>query len=164
MNLMIEVALEDERWLELGDLDAFVERTLETALRRSAARIGSGAGICVLFCDDARIRELNKQWRGFDKPTNVLSFPAGGEIAAAPFLGDVAIAFETVRREAQEEGKSLADHARHMIVHGFLHLLGHDHENDDTAQAMEALEAKILHEMGVADPYADERPDEAASR
>ena len=111
-----------------------------------------------MLTDDAGIRTLNHDWRGIDKPTNVLSFPAvalpgsGGQPRA---LGDIAIAYETTRREADSENKRFSDHLSHLAVHGFLHLIGYDHENEDDAEAMEALEVEILARLGIPDPYRD---------
>ena len=102
-----------------------------------------------------QIRTLNREWRGFDKPTNVLSFPAANTRDAGS-LGDVIIAFQTVAREAKEEGKPIKHHLAHLAVHGFLHLLGYDHETDRDARKMERLEVKILKGLGVPDPYADQ--------
>ena len=121
-----------------------------------------------MLTDDAAVRALNAQWRGKDRPTNVLSFPAAtpDEIARARaggpplLLGDVVLALETCRREAAEQGKPLADHVAHLVVHGVLHLLGHDHEDDAEADRMERLETAILAELGIADPYAGQ-PDDA---
>ena len=107
-----------------------------------------------LLSDDASIRELNARWRGMDKPTNVLSFPATGP-GAELLLGDVVLAFETVSREAAAENKPIRDHVVHLIVHGVLHLLGHDHEDDAEADTMEALEIRALHRLGFANPYAE---------
>ncbi|WP_315855230.1 rRNA maturation RNase YbeY [Chenggangzhangella methanolivorans] len=106
--------------------------------------------------DDARVAELNGEWRDKPTPTNVLTFPAvePDETADAPMLGDVILAFETVEREAREEGKSLSDHVSHLVVHGVLHLFGHDHLDDDEAEEMEALETRALARLGVPDPYA----------
>ena len=100
---------------------------------------------------------LNARWRGLDKPTNVLSFPAApaDQLLDSATLGDVALAFETLAREAETSGVSFADHYRHLVTHGFLHLIGYDHETDDEAGRMEALETRILARLGVADPYAD---------
>jgi probable rRNA maturation factor len=108
------------------------------------------AEVSILFTDDAHIQRLNAAWRGKDKPTNVLSFPQG----AGPLLGDVVLASETVAREAALAGKPLEAHMVHLIVHGFLHLLGYDHEREDEAEEMEALERAALERMGIADPYA----------
>jgi probable rRNA maturation factor len=114
-----------------------------------------GAELCIHLADDAHIRQLNARWRGLDKATNVLSFPAAdaARIEEARLLGDIVLAFETVAREAEAEGKPIVDHYRHLVVHGFLHLIGFDHERDDEAQRMEAMETRILARLGVADPY-----------
>nr|WP_256515518.1 rRNA maturation RNase YbeY [Alsobacter ponti] len=142
----------------MPDAESLAARALEAATRTAGARLAAGAQVSVMLTDDARMREINRQWRGQDKPTNVLSFPAvqPGALTSAPFLGDIAIAFETVAREAEEEGKSLADHYTHLVVHGFLHLLGHDHETEAEAEAMEELERRALASLGIADPYAEE--------
>ena len=114
------------------------------------------AEVSIVLTDDAEQRELNRQWRGIDKSTNVLSFPQ-----IAPFgpvsglVGDIILARETLEREAAEMGVSFDDHFTHLLVHGFLHLLGYDHIQDDDALVMEGLETKILATLGVADPYAE---------
>ena len=102
------------------------------------------------------LRALNARFRGIDRPTNVLSFPAAepGRPGKARALGDIALAFETLEREAAELAIPLADHYRHLIAHGFLHLIGYDHETDTEAERMEALETRILARLGAADPYA----------
>ena len=118
-----------------------------------------------MLTDDAGIRTLNRNWRGIDKPTNVLSFPAlqptgsGGPDDAPRMLGDIAIAYETMRREADDEQKPFDHHLSHLAIHGFLHLMGYDHETDDDAEAMESLEQEILAQLGIPDPYADREPD-----
>ncbi len=120
------------------------------------------AELAVMLTDDAGIRTLNSNWRGIDKPTNVLSFPALQPTGAsspddAPrMLGDIAIAYETTRKEADDEQKPFDHHLSHLAVHGFLHLIGYDHEKDDEAEVMEALETEILAQLGIPDPYADE--------
>src|SRR6266851_3299219 len=119
------------------------------------------AELAVMLTDDAGIRTLNNNWRGIDKPTNVLSFPAlqptgkSGPDDAPRMLGDIAIAYETTRKEADDEQKPFDHHLSHLAVHGFLHLIGYDHENDDAAEAMESLEQEILAQLGIPDPYAD---------
>lgn len=121
----------------------------------------------IKWCSDKEIQELNYQFRGINKPTNVLSFPSqennpprlrgGGEGGSgggkAVYLGDIAISLETVRREAQEQGKEFEHHLTHMIVHGILHLMGYDHEQDAQAEKMEALEIAILQDLGIANPF-----------
>ena len=107
--------------------------------------------LSILFTDDAAIRILNRDYRGKDQPTNVLSFPQ----PSGQLLGDIILAFETVEREAALAGKPLEAHMGHLIVHGFLHLLGYDHEGESEAEEMEALERAALERMGIPDPYAD---------
>jgi probable rRNA maturation factor len=132
--------------------------TLRKGLAEAAMTLPERAELAIILTDDAEQRRLNRDWRGIDRPTNVLAFPAweaGSPIPAdAPLLlGDVMLAFETAVREAEEQGKPLADHLSHLIVHGVLHLLGYDHATDAEAAAMETLETSILASLGVADPY-----------
>ena len=108
------------------------------------------AELSILFTDDAHVRRLNARYRGKDRPTNVLSFPQ----ASGPLLGDIILAFETVEEEARLAGKQLKAHMAHLIIHGFLHLLGYDHEGEAEAEAMEALERAALARIGIPDPYA----------
>ena len=122
----------------------------------------------IVFTDDQEARALNREWRGKDRATNVLSFPMieHSRLATLPqvgppeLLGDIAIAGETCRIEAREKGISLADHATHLLVHGALHLAGHDHADDASAEAMEALETRILAKLGIADPYSGDNKTE----
>lgn len=120
--------------------------------------------VSLLYADDAEVHTLNREWRGKDKPTNVLSFPMlerAELLALAPkgppeLLGDIALALETCTREAAEKGVRLEQHVAHLIVHGLLHLAGHDHETSPTdAAAMEALEINALAMLGIPDPYGD---------
>lgn len=156
MRLAIEAAVECSQWEKLPNLDGFLAESLQAVLDETGEDVREGAEVSFLFCDDARIRELNRQFRGKDKPTNVLSFPGPEPLDEAQFLGDIALAFETIAREAQEQGKSLEHHCRHMIVHGFLHLLGYDHEESVEAEQMEATEIRILQALGVEDPYCED--------
>jgi probable rRNA maturation factor len=137
-----------------------VEEICATAARAAlAAAERREAELAIVLTDDAAVRLLNRDWRGQDKSTNVLSFPTTrpssctASRGAPVLLGDVVLAFETVAREAAEQGKSLADHLRHLVVHGVLHLLGHDHEAEEEAERMERLETEVLARLGVADPY-----------
>ena len=156
MKPNIEVVESSPQWRALPGIEKLARRGIEASLETSGIRILDGAEVSVQLVDDSRIRALNAQWRGLDKPTNVLSFPASApeKIAAAPMLGDIVMAFETAEREAAEEGKTLADHAAHLVVHGFLHLLGFDHQIAADADRMEALETRILAKLQIADPYA----------
>jgi probable rRNA maturation factor len=136
-------------------LNAALPKIIASAITAANQAAGPAQGeVTVVVDDDARIRALNKLWRGFDKPTNVLSFPAPEtQPGPARTLGDIAISYETAAREAIAEGKSFADHMAHLSVHGFLHLLGYDHESDEDAVEMEGLERLILARIGVSDPY-----------
>jgi probable rRNA maturation factor len=155
MNLSVETIVECESWRAIANLDALIARCLSAALAETEEQPRAGAEVNLLFCDDARIRVLNARFRGIDKPTNVLSFPGPESLETAPVLGDIAIAYETVAREAEAQGKPLPHHLCHMIVHGFLHLLGYDHETDEEAEAMEADEVRVLGVLGIADPYGE---------
>jgi probable rRNA maturation factor len=149
----VDIVAESDLWTACPDADATVRRAIDAAARAA----GKSGTIAVMLTDDASIQVLNAQWRGIDKPTNVLSFPAGsvpghpGEV----HLGDIAIAYETVAAESAAENKAFADHLAHLAVHGYLHLVGFDHETDDEATHMENLERRILSGLGIADPYAD---------
>ncbi len=153
---LVDVEVEDERWLDaLPDVHAVIASAITAAL--VAARFRDQADIVVLLCDDAGMRQLNKDYRHKDKATNVLSFPAPKSMrvkGVLDHLGDIALGFETCVREAQEQGKSLKNHVLHLSVHGALHLLGYDHADDAEAEAMETFERTILAGLGVADPYA----------
>jgi probable rRNA maturation factor len=144
-------------WARVADLDAVAVEAVEAALAVAPGAPQAPVEVGLLLTDDAGMRELNRAWRGIDKPTNVLSFPGSGAPGAdgVRHLGDIALAFDTVAREAEAEGKSLAHHLAHLIVHGVLHCLGHDHETDAEAQTMEALEIEALARLGIADPYRD---------
>jgi probable rRNA maturation factor len=157
---MTEVLVVADCWHDVPGAEAVIQRAIATAADAVDANVGE-AELAIMLTDDSGIRTLNSNWRGIDKPTNVLSFPALQPAApqkpgdAPRMLGDIAIAYETMRREADEEGKPFDHHLSHLAVHGFLHLIGYDHENDDDAEAMEALETEILAQLGIPDPYAD---------
>jgi phosphate starvation-inducible protein PhoH and related proteins len=145
----VEAQMDDPRWIgALGhDVQAFAAHVTSHV---NAFFEPKGEGFAVLFTSDEAVKSLNAQWRGKDEPTNVLSFPAPD---TAGTLGDIALAYETCAREADEQGKSLKDHATHLLVHGLLHLLGYDHEADDDAAEMEGLEKDIMASLGLEDPY-----------
>jgi probable rRNA maturation factor len=156
MKPTVEIVESSPLWRGFPAIEKLTRRVIDASLEASGIRILDAAELSVQLADDAQIRALNAQWRGVDKPTNVLSFPvaAGDKIAAAPLLGDIVVAFETAEREAAEEGKTFADHYAHLVVHGFLHLLGFDHQDAAEADRMETLETVILARLGIADPYA----------
>lgn len=167
MEPLADTVIEDDRWAGL-DLPALAE----AGARAAFAAVGlpvQGFSICVMGCDDSRIATLNADFRGKPRPTNVLSWPgfdlerpAPGEDPDLPepgdeddpaHVGDIALAWETCAAEAAEQGKTMKDHVLHLIVHGTLHCLGHDHEDDSDADRMEALEVHALATLGVANPY-----------
>jgi probable rRNA maturation factor len=166
MEPLVDIVIEDARWEAFG-----LEALADTALRAGFAEIGlapEGFSLCLMGCDDARIMALNQDFRGKAKPTNVLSWPAEdraaaeGEVpelpeAGAPddpeHLGDIAISYDTCAAEAAAAGKPLAEHVSHLVIHGFLHLLGYDHVIEADATVMEATEVRILARLGLSDPY-----------
>jgi probable rRNA maturation factor len=152
--LSIAFAVNAEGWPD--SLEAVADAAIREALKQSEAEIVGVTELSVVLTDDAEQRELNRQWRGFDKSTNVLSFPQIEPFAPiSGLLGDITLARETVEREAEEMGITLEAHFTHLVVHGFLHLLGYDHIEDEDAEEMEGLETEILARLGIADPYAD---------
>ncbi|MGP1394071.1 MAG: rRNA maturation RNase YbeY [Inquilinaceae bacterium] len=175
---LVDLTVEDDRWLDLlaaAGSDPLA-RDLDIVARTALADASGPSGaleIGVLLTDDRAVRDLNRAYRGVDRPTNVLSFPMAGPMIGPPLtestattdpsppappeapimLGDIAMAFETVAAEARTEGKTPRDHLYHLLVHGVLHLLGYDHETDQDAERMERLEARIVARFGIADPY-----------
>ncbi len=153
----IDILVEAGAWPEEAALEALARMAVEAALEAAGSVAAGPVELSMLFTDDAHIRVLNAQWRDKDRPTNVLSFPAFPTLPGKPLppmLGDVVLAWETVAREAELERKPLEHHISHLIVHGTLHLLGHDHEVDAEAEAMEALERAALATLAIPDPYA----------
>jgi len=170
MNISVDVVINHPAWASAAvDLEDFAQEVVGLTL--SMADLppeldGREFEVCVVLTDDSEIHTLNRDFRGMDKPTNVLSFAnldsdsATDELAQEdmPFaLGDVIIAWETMQREALEQNKEFLAHLRHMMVHGTLHLLGYDHMDDEEAAEMESLEIKILEKMNVENPYADDQ-------
>lgn len=168
MSGIVDIVIEDARWEALG-LEALADRACGAAL----AGLGldaQGYSVVLMGCDDARIAVLNADFRGKPQPTNVLSWPSEeraaevfGDLPEPPEagtpddpleLGDIAIAYETCEREAAEQGKPVADHVTHLLVHGLLHCLGYDHVDDEDAAVMEAAEVRILASLGLSDPYS----------
>jgi probable rRNA maturation factor len=151
--LKIDVMVDSKRWKDPQKVKSIVRRAVTRAA--AATRSTSAAELAIVLTDDSAIRVLNRDWRGIDKATNVLSFPAKNA-GAAPHLGDIVLAFETIEREAHGEHKPLAHHVAHLAVHGFLHLIGYDHERDQDAVAMEQAERDILRQLKIPDPYGRE--------
>ena len=155
-----EILITADCWQAEPEAEAVIDRAIAAAAEFVTADVGESE-LAVMLTDDEGIRTLNRNWRGIDKPTNVLSFPALQPQGArkpgdAPrMLGDIAIAYDTTRREADEEQKRFDHHLSHLAVHGFLHLIGHDHEQDREAETMESLEREILSQLGIPDPYAE---------
>jgi probable rRNA maturation factor len=159
--LSIDVVVQSPLWAGQPGAEAALRRALGIAAAMQSTR---GAELAIVLTDDSAIRALNREWRGVDWPTNVLSFPVQGGPSpsaaepAAPvppvLLGDIVIAFETTMQEARSESKRFEHHLAHLAVHGFLHLLGLVHDNDSDAEAMEGLERAILARLGIPDPYA----------
>ncbi|HCP00110.1 MAG: rRNA maturation RNase YbeY [Alphaproteobacteria bacterium] len=148
-------------WREVGpDLEEVVRAAARTAAVEAGVALPAVAELGVRLCDDAEILVLNRSWRDRDAATNVLAFALNDTVAPGDLmLGDVVVAYETCAAEAKAQQKTLSDHLSHMVVHGTLHLLGFDHQDDDQAEAMEDLERTVLTRLGVADPYLG---DEAA--
>jgi len=157
IDVDVSVTREAGDWPE--DAEWLAERAALAALSAVWDPADGPAEMSVVLADDALVRTLNRDYRGKDKPTNVLSFALteadGPDAEDAPtMLGDVVLAWETVSREAAEQGKTLSDHTCHLVVHGVLHLLGYDHEIDEQAEEMERLEVEVLSTLGISDPYA----------
>jgi probable rRNA maturation factor len=151
----IDIQMQSPLW----DAEPAAAETVRAAIDAAAVLVPAEGEVSVLLTDDAGIRDLNRAWRGLDKPTNVLSFPAAKPGGA--LLGDIAIAYETLAREAARECKPFRHHLAHLAVHGFLHLLGYDHQTDSQADAMEGLERAALARLDIADPYRAHEPGNA---
>ena len=151
--LDIAVIINDEAWPD--NLEARAEQAVLAAIKLAKPKLKGAAELSILLTNDEEQHELNKQWRGKDSSTNVLSFPQIEPFGpVVGILGDITLARETLVREADEQGVSFADHFTHLVVHGFLHILGYDHLDDAEALQMESLETQILATLGVEDPYA----------
>ena len=148
---IVDVLTESVLW----EKEPRAAETVESAIAAAAQAIDAPLGeVVVMLSDDETIRSLNRDWRKIDKPTNVLSFPAARTPGIEPaMLGDIVIAYETLTRECEEEDRVFLNHLAHLAVHGFLHLMGYDHQNDSDAEAMEQLETAILARLDMPDPY-----------
>ena len=149
----LEVVVRSALWQKRRGAKSIVKKAVRTAAKAAST---DPAELAIVLTNDSTIQALNRDWRGKDQPTNVLSFPAAPRSKSrppSPYLGDIVIAYQTTAREAVAEGKPFDHHLAHLAVHGFLHLLGYDHENDRDARTMENLERRILRRLAVPDPY-----------
>lgn len=158
MSLSCDVLIEDALWLERLDPEAVALAAAEKMIEVVRPKLHPEAEISVTFSNDDRVTQLNGEWRGKNSPTNVLSFPgiSGTMFNSSPLLGDIVLAYETIDREARTEGKLFPEHTAHLVVHGLLHLVGYDHENEVDAQKMESIESEIMKALGYPDPWIDE--------
>ena len=155
--LSIDFVLETAVWDAQPSAEMVIRQALDAAVNLTRDRAPARAELALVLTDDVHIRQLNRQWRDQDSSTNVLSFPASaGGLAERTHLGDIVIAFETLAREAAAENKPFDHHLAHLAIHGFLHLLGYDHEDDDSAAQMERTERLALEALGIPDPYSDD--------
>ncbi len=145
----VALVIEDKRWRKDEATLKLIRRAARSALKE-ASRLQAGKGITILLADDARLRRLNRQFRGKNRATNVLSFNASD----SSYLGDMAVALDSVEKQARAQKKSVPAHAAHLVVHGILHLIGYDHASETDAATMERLETIILSRLGLSDPYA----------
>lgn len=160
-NIIVQVS--ERAWQADSEDPQSMTRRVVGTLFEHLGLSSSTADLTVRFADDGEVRALNLQFRGKDAATNVLSFRANQVPAREDDgLGDVILAYETVVREAGEQGKTIENHTAHLVVHGVLHLLGYDHDTDEKAEAMELIEKDVLAQLGICDPYADETRSEAA--
>lgn len=161
-SIVTDIAILSDLWEGLPETESVVRRAVAAVAAHPDVAVPADAELSLALSDDAMVQGLNRDYRAKDKPTNVLSFPA----PRGPLLGDIIIAFETLHREAAEEGLSPADHLTHLTIHGLLHLLGYDHETEAEALRMEALETSILAGLGIRDPHAAgrETPDGTHAR
>ncbi len=157
--LSLDILHEAGDWSRLGERDALIAAAARALASDRRFATHAPAEACVALSDDETVRTLNAQFRGQDKPTNVLSFPAPESFGApgpCAALGDIVLAQETLEREAADQGVSVAHHLQHLVVHGLLHLLGFDHETDADADEMEGIEIAVLASLGIANPYGGE--------
>jgi probable rRNA maturation factor len=150
----IEIRTQSPLW----EAQPLATQTVHDAIATAAAELSTiGGEVCIVLTDDLAIARLNRHWRGIDKPTNVLSFPASGQMVGQNprLLGDIIIAYQTLERECETETRLFLHHLAHLVIHGFLHLSGYDHETDGQADEMEALESKIMSRLNMPDPYVE---------
>lgn len=157
----LDMLVESGLWQQPGK----IKNLLRRAIGQAAATLSTtGVEIAIVLTDDSAIRLLNRQWRGIDAATNVLSFASENPGGRGPFIGDIVLAQQTIAREANAERKPFAHHLAHLAVHGFLHLVGYDHQNEKDAAVMEGLERRILRRLAIPDPYRPALTGRPASR
>jgi probable rRNA maturation factor len=154
----IDIQVQSPLW----NAQPLAEQTIRDAISAAAGALSTESGeVSILLTDDSEIARLNRDWRGIDKPTNVLSFPASRVGQGDKLLGDIVIAYETLERESTDESRDFLHHLAHLAVHGFLHLIGFDHETDAQAEEMEGLESRIMMRLNMPDPYVARESDNA---
>jgi probable rRNA maturation factor len=156
----IDIQMQSSLW----NAQPLASQTVREAVDAAAGALSTEGGeVSILLTDDSEIARLNRDWRGIDKPTNVLSFPASSHRASQgeKLLGDIVIAYETLEREARDESRDFLHHLAHLVVHGFLHLIGFDHETNAQAEEMEGLESSIMMRLNMPDPYVARESDNA---
>lgn len=154
-SVAVDIVIEADGWPPEADLASLAEAAIDALLATVPTDLEAPAEVAVVFTDDDHMRVLNRRYRGRDAATDVLSFPGARHASGrfGPLLGDIVLAHQTVSRDAAADGLAIADHITHLIVHGFLHLIGYDHQTAADATVMEGLEAAILARLGVADPF-----------
>ncbi len=152
--IQIDLIIEGGKWPGEAELQKLTATALQATIPHLFEPLPESAEVSLLFADNKKVQQLNRQWRIQDKPTNVLSFAANeGSAPITPILGDIILAYETIEDEAAQQGKTFNHHLTHLVIHGFLHLLGFDHVNVSEAEKMEQLEVNILADLGIGDPY-----------
>jgi len=164
MSIVVETLIDSPLWDAFPQAGDLARRVVAQCQKSCARGLAPDCEVSVAFCDDGAVRALNAQWRKIDRPTNVLSFPTPGDLANKAMLGDIVVAYETVAREARDEGKRFEDHVAHMVMHGFLHLVGYDHEDPAEAEVMEEMERTVAAALGMRDPYDAQAPDKREDR
>ena len=154
-TILADIRIQSPAW----KAEPAARQTVRAALAAIAATVAiQDMELCIVLTDDETIRALNRQWRGIDQPTNVLSFPAAttaAGVGGSNFAGDIVLAYETLRRECDDEGRIFLHHLAHLTIHGFLHTMGYGHSVDAEAEEMEGLESKIMTRMSLPDPWLD---------
>lgn len=163
ITISLQISVEDARWQKVSNvsIETFLETYINSTLNHPGieSNVPQNVEVSILLTNDEEIKDLNRQYRGKDKPTNVLSFPQEVDLSsmcdleACVLLGDIVLSIETIQLEAVQQQKSMHHHLAHLIVHGTLHLLGYDHETDMEAEEMEALEIDILRQHCITNPY-----------